>query len=89
MDLYSDVFQVGNKFFVMTYSDAFDVENGKYRRSLDTLIELMFDLKKQKLVIDKVIKLNSDGYYKQFVVNDKSIHAFNLKDFKIHSFNYN
>ncbi len=77
---YNDVYQDGNKFYLIAYTDQIPTP-GNYKRALHHVIEFQFS--ESDFSLSRVIQLKEDKYYTQILVDNDRLLAFNLKDFLI------
>lgn len=84
LQMYSDVYQDGNNFFLLAYSDYPDNQNvNKFRRTLNQVIQLFHNPENNTVALERVINLDPDQYYLQIIVKGSQLLAFNLKTFFI------
>lgn len=89
MQIYSDVYQDKNQFYLLAYSDYVPKDaSSEYKRTLNKVIRLSYDTVGGKLKFEEVINLSETGYYKQLLVEGDKIFAFDLQDFKIHEYSF-
>ena len=79
---FEDVTQDGNNLYLLAYADEL-LPSGKYTRSLNHVIEVIFDENSQSLSQGRIIKLKDDASYSQIVVDNEKLLAFNYYDFTI------
>ncbi len=83
LQYYIDVYPAGDKFYVLAYTDKQDPTNGKYKRSVNNVIEVTYDVSSSDIRFSKVIELKKDRTYSQILIEDNKLLAFNFKDFTI------
>lgn len=82
LQLYSDVYQDGNNFYILAYSDFQDPQSEKgFKRSLNRVIHISHNQEQNKLEFNSVIQLDPNNYYKQILVEGDKLLAFNLNTF--------
>lgn len=81
VQLYEDVYQDGNRFYLLAYSD--DISTGEYKRSINHVIEVSYESQSSELWVSRVIELTQSRAYTEILVDGDKLLAFNYQDFTL------